>query len=65
MTMATTRSATAAGAHGVADDGGDMGAELARVDEEVRAFVKERPILALLGAVAAGYVLGRMLRGRA
>jgi hypothetical protein len=42
-----------------------MGAELARVDEEVRAFVKERPILALLGAVAAGYVLGRMLRGRA
>lgn len=63
--MATTRSATAAGPRGVADDGGDMGAELARVDEEVRAFVKERPILALLGAVAAGYVLGRMLRGRA
>jgi hypothetical protein len=41
-----------------------MGTELARVDTQVRAFVKERPVLALLGAVAAGYLFGRLVRRR-
>ncbi len=39
-----------------------LGPELARIDGELRAFVKERPMLALLGAVAAGYFVGRILR---
>jgi len=30
----------------------------------VLAFVKERPVMALLGVIAAGYVIGRMLRRR-
>ena len=40
-----------------------MSAELARVDRELRAFVKERPVLALLSAVAAGYVSGACCAG--
>ena len=39
-----------------------MRAQFERLDGELRDFVKERPILALLGAVAAGYVVGRVLR---
>ena len=54
--MATTRAATATA------EQGEMNAQLERIDQEVRAFVKDRPILALLGAVAAGYVIGRMMR---
>ena len=34
---------------------------LRRADEMTRQFVAEYPLTALLGAVAAGYVLGRML----
>jgi len=41
---------------------GEMKDELARFDKEVRAFVQERPVLALLSAVAAGYLVGRMMR---
>ena len=62
--MATTKSATATGSQTMAETGGEMRGELERMDTEVRTFVKERPILALLGAVAAGYVLGRILRRR-
>ncbi len=60
--MATTKSASASGARMLSESTGDMRAELERIDEELRGFVKERPILALLSAVAAGYVLGRILR---
>jgi len=56
--MATTSTAAATA------DRGEINAQLEHLDQEVRAFVKERPILALLGAVAAGYVVGRILRGR-
>lgn len=34
---------------------------LRRADEMTRQFVAEYPLTALLGAVAAGYVLGRVL----
>jgi hypothetical protein len=43
---------------------GELSDTLARVDKEVRAFVKERPVLALLGAITAGYLIGRVLRQR-
>jgi hypothetical protein len=39
-----------------------MNAELGELDEQLRAFVKERPVLALLSAVAAGYLFGRLMR---
>lgn len=62
--MAVTRGA--ANASQTAEElGNEMSVQLERVDSELRAFVKERPIMALLGAVAAGYVLGRMLRRHA
>ncbi len=68
--MSTTRTATASGPRPIGEgvgqptgEGvGQMGTELARVDTQVRAFVKERPVLALLGAVAAGYLFGRLVR---
>mgnify|MGYP001571686586 CR=1 FL=1 len=44
------------------DTAGEMRAQIERIDEQVRGFVKERPILALLSAVAAGYLAGRVLR---
>ena len=58
MTSATATERSAA------EFGGELRAELARVDEELRAFVKDRPILALLGALTVGYLAGRVLRGR-
>lgn len=62
--MAITRGA--ANASQAAEElGTEMTARLERADTELRAFVKERPIMALLGAVAAGYVFGRMLRRHA
>jgi hypothetical protein len=36
-------------------------AELGDLDAEVRDFVREKPLLALGLAIAAGYVVGRML----
>lgn len=37
---------------------------LTDIDHKVRAFVKERPGLCLLGAVAAGFVIGRIVSRR-
>jgi hypothetical protein len=63
--MSTTQSAMAAGeTRPTAESGGETSAQLEHIDAEVRAFVKERPILALVGVVVAGYVIGRLLRGR-
>ena len=59
--MAITRAA-AGGSQTAEDFGNDMTAQLERVDTELRALVKERPIMALLGAFAAGYVVGRLFR---
>jgi hypothetical protein len=38
--------------------------DLAAVDHELRAFVRERPLASLLGALAFGYLAGRMLARR-
>ena len=35
--------------------------ELERVDRHVRSFVAERPVLAVLLALTAGYVVGRVI----
>jgi hypothetical protein len=35
--------------------------ELESFDRQFRTFVRERPFVALFGAVAAGYVLGRLI----
>jgi len=37
---------------------------LADVDVKVRTFVKERPVLCLAGAVAIGYVVGKLVSRR-
>ena len=59
-TMATTNAGTASreGSDGIED----LKAELGQVDEQLRAFVKERPVLAVLSAVAAGFLVGRLMR---
>ena len=60
--MATTKMATAADTPAGTEGTREMRAQFERLDGELRDFVRERPILALLGAVAAGYVVGRVLR---
>ena len=62
--MAPTSTATARGPRRAAEGDGEIRAELTEVDQKVRAFVKERPVLALLGAIAAGYLIGRVLGRR-
>ena len=37
---------------------------LSDVDKKVRAFVKERPGMCLMGAVAAGFIIGRIVSRR-
>jgi hypothetical protein len=63
--MATTKAGTAPAREGSDGVSETMAAELGQVDEQLRALVKERPVLALLSAVAAGYLVGRLLRRRA
>jgi len=58
--MANTKAGTATAREGF--DASGMSAELGEIDEQLRAFVKERPVLALLSAVAAGYLVGRLMR---
>lgn len=36
-------------------------AEIAQIDEYVVSFVRERPLVALLGAVGVGYVVARIV----
>ena len=62
--MATTKMAMATDGEtrSGADGAMEMRAQIERLDGQLREFVKERPILALLGAVAAGYVVGRVIR---
>ena len=61
--MATNKAGTASAREG-SDFMEDVTTELTQVDEQMRAFVKERPVLALLSAVAAGYLVGRIVRRR-
>lgn len=37
---------------------------LHRIDERVRSFAKERPLLALAGALVGGYLVGRLMAAR-
>ena len=62
--MTMTRMETARGPRPAPEGTAEISAQLARVDQDVRAFVKERPILSFVGALAAGYVVGRILRRR-
>jgi hypothetical protein len=62
--MATTKSAMASG-DSMSATAGEMRDELQDLDQRLRLFVKERPIMALLSAVAAGYMVGRILRRHA
>ena len=38
--------------------------EFESIDRELRTFVKERPIVAMLGAIVTGYVVGRLFSRR-
>ena len=38
--------------------------DLTRADRRMRAVVRERPFAALGTAIAAGFLLGRVMRGR-
>jgi ElaB/YqjD/DUF883 family membrane-anchored ribosome-binding protein len=40
------------------------GVEFGTLDKELRAFVEEQPLLTLLGAAAAGFVVARLLARR-
>jgi hypothetical protein len=60
--MATMKTAATSGASEAAETAREVGSEFEQLDQRVRGFVKERPILALLSAIAAGYVVGRVLR---
>ena len=35
-----------------------------QVDEQIRSFARERPLLALAGALVGGYMVGRMMAAR-
>ncbi len=41
---------------------GDVSENLATASEATIEFIKERPVLCLLGALAVGYVFGRIVR---
>jgi len=43
---------------------GQLREGLSDVDERVRGFVKERPFASVLGALAAGYFIGRLIAKR-
>lgn len=40
----------------------DLRERAAEIDSQVRRVVREHPFLSLAGAVAAGYVVGRLIR---
>lgn len=64
--MATTTTSNVAenASRQVNDIGNELRSEFERVDRELRSIVRDRPVVALLSAVAAGYLLGRLLRRR-
>jgi hypothetical protein len=64
MATTTTSNVAASASRQVNEMGNELRSEFERVDRELRAIVQERPIVALLSAVAAGYLIGRLLRRR-
>ena len=61
-TMTTTSNVAANASRQVSEIGNEVRSEFERVDRQLRAFVQERPVVALLSAIAAGYLFGRILR---
>jgi len=43
------------------DAGAELAAQARAIDQSVRAFVVERPLIALGAALAGGFLLGRLL----
>ncbi len=64
MATTTTSNLASNASRQASEMGNDLRSELERYDRELRAMVKERPIVALLSAVAAGYLFGRLFRRR-
>ena len=64
MATTTTSNLAANASRQPNDIGNELRSEFDRVDRELRAMVQERPVVALLSAVAAGYLIGRLLRRR-
>ena len=64
MATTTTSNVAANASRQVNEMGNELRSEFERVDRELRAIVQERPVVALLSAVAAGYLIGRLLRRR-
>ena len=62
MATTTTSNVAANASRQVSEIGNEVRSEFERVDKQFRAFVQERPVVALLSAIAAGYVMGRILR---
>jgi hypothetical protein len=62
MATTTTSNVAANTSRQVNEIGNDLRSEFDRFDRELRAMVQERPVVALLSAVAAGYLIGRLLR---
>lgn len=64
--MSTTRASTAVTSlsRQASDIGSEMSDQFAWIDRQVRAFVNQRPVQALLGAIAVGFLMGRVLRRR-
>ena len=48
----------------ITDGVNQVSSEIQRLDRELRALVKNRPLLALAGAVVTGYLVGRVLARR-
>lgn len=42
----------------------ELQGRLEQLNERVKGFIKERPLACLVGAMAVGYVLARLARGR-
>ncbi len=52
------------GAAGLGEPLEDLQGKLEQLNERVKGFIKERPVACLVGAMAIGYVLARLARGR-
>jgi len=64
MATTTTSNLASSAQRQVGDMTDDLRSELERYDRELRAAVKERPVVALLSAIALSMGLGRLFRRR-
>ena len=63
-TMEEERSPTEELTEQITDGVKQASSEIQRLNREFRALVKNRPLLALVGAVVTGYLVGRVLARR-